>query len=277
MGELEGIIDVHLHPGPDVVGRSIDDVTLVREAERVGVRGVVLKSHFVPTMDRAWHASKLSDSVRVFGALTLSPFTGGLNPFAVRTALHHGAKIIWLPTLYSVGDRAKHGHQGGIVCVENGEPVAALLEIMELVEQAGAVLATGHLRRDEIFPIVETAVRRFPALTISLTHPDYMSIGLTPEDQRTLLELNPSIWFDRCPEKPEPDGTIHFSRIVKAIREVGVERTIISTDAGSDKRMFWSDTWRTYLSFLRSEQFTEEDIHTMARLNPAKLLGIETK
>ena len=48
-----GVIDMHVHPDPDVFGRSLTDVELAMIARRKGMRGIVLKNHVVTTADRA--------------------------------------------------------------------------------------------------------------------------------------------------------------------------------------------------------------------------------
>ena len=48
-----GVIDMHVHPDPDVFGRALTDIELATIARRKGMRGVVLKNHVVTTADRA--------------------------------------------------------------------------------------------------------------------------------------------------------------------------------------------------------------------------------
>src|ERR1700682_3742859 len=48
-----GVIDMHVHPAPDVFGRALTDFELATIARRKGMRGLVLKNHVVPTADRA--------------------------------------------------------------------------------------------------------------------------------------------------------------------------------------------------------------------------------
>src|SRR5919204_503348 len=50
---VRGGFDLHVHIAPDVIERRIDDVALARRFEEVGLAGFVLKSHYVPTAERA--------------------------------------------------------------------------------------------------------------------------------------------------------------------------------------------------------------------------------
>lgn len=49
----QGIIDLHIHSAPDVRQRKMNDLELMEAAVRLGARAIVIKSHHVPTMDRA--------------------------------------------------------------------------------------------------------------------------------------------------------------------------------------------------------------------------------
>src|SRR5437868_14332062 len=48
-----GVIDMHVHPDPDVFGRSLTDAEVATIARRKGMRGIVLKNHVVTTAARA--------------------------------------------------------------------------------------------------------------------------------------------------------------------------------------------------------------------------------
>lgn len=57
---LEGVIDFHCHSGPDVIGRSINDFEVVRQAKAAGMRAIVLKNHYTMTADRcSWPCRRL--------------------------------------------------------------------------------------------------------------------------------------------------------------------------------------------------------------------------
>jgi Family of unknown function (DUF6282) len=48
-----GAYDLHVHVAPDVMRRRITDLQLARRCRDVGLGGFVLKSHYVPTAERA--------------------------------------------------------------------------------------------------------------------------------------------------------------------------------------------------------------------------------
>lgn len=60
-----GVIDMHVHPDPDVFGRSLTDVEMAMIARRKGMRGLVLKNHVVTTADRAFLAMQQVPGIEI--------------------------------------------------------------------------------------------------------------------------------------------------------------------------------------------------------------------
>ena len=50
---VRGAFDLHVHIDPDIIPRRITDLGLARRFAQVGLEGFVLKSHYVPTTERA--------------------------------------------------------------------------------------------------------------------------------------------------------------------------------------------------------------------------------
>src|SRR5207237_4166739 len=87
-------------------GRRIDYIDLAPEFLAAGLRGFVLKSHYVPTAERAKVVSKAVPGISAFGAITLNHAVGGLNPVAVEIAGRSGCKIVWMPTVDAENETA---------------------------------------------------------------------------------------------------------------------------------------------------------------------------
>jgi len=64
---LEGAYDLQIHVGPDVIARRIDDIDCATDFLAHGMKGFVLKSHYVQTGERAQVVSKAVPGSRVFG------------------------------------------------------------------------------------------------------------------------------------------------------------------------------------------------------------------
>src|SRR5215813_11017613 len=90
---VRGAYDVHIHVAPDVMRRRIDDLTLAKQFADVGMAGFVLKSHYVPTAERAEVVRRAYPGFDALGAITLNASVGGMNPIAVEIAARGGAKF----------------------------------------------------------------------------------------------------------------------------------------------------------------------------------------
>ncbi len=108
---IRGGYDLQVHVAPDVIGRRIDDIGLAKEFIARGLKGFVLKSHYVPTAERAKVVTKAVPGIAAYGAITLNHSIGGLNPVAVEIAGRSGNKIVWFPTVDAAN--ARTGRPGG--------------------------------------------------------------------------------------------------------------------------------------------------------------------
>src|SRR5579862_2258865 len=103
-GQLQGVIDIHVHSAPDSTPRSIDAIDLARLAKSRGMRGLVLKNHYEATASLAYIVRKEVPGIEVFGGIDLNLAVGGVNPAAVEhmTKVKGGfGKVVWMPTFDS--------------------------------------------------------------------------------------------------------------------------------------------------------------------------------
>src|SRR5450631_3947924 len=166
--DLTGAADLHCHFGPDPHReRSVDAFEAASEAAAAGHRAVVLKSHDSPTASLAWAVQReVGDRTSVFGGICCDREIGGVNPAAVEVALDLGARIVWLPTLSSRQDfdngvAAQLGIPGpGIVVADpEGELLPETNEVLALVREHDAILATGHVSAAEHYAVVRAHAR----------------------------------------------------------------------------------------------------------------------
>lgn len=95
---MRGAYDNHVHVNPDVIGRRVDDLELARRFKEMGLGGFTLKSHYVPTAERASIVRSAVGGVNVIGAIVLNAAVGGMNALAVEIAAREGARFVWMPT-----------------------------------------------------------------------------------------------------------------------------------------------------------------------------------
>ena len=274
MISLENFIDIHIHTSPDIRLRKIDDIDAAREAAGEKMKAIVFKSHTGETAARAAIANKVVQGVQVFGSLTLNDYVGGINPTAVEAAINLGAKMVWLPTVSAANHKRYHGLQGGIE-IDSSEKglVARLGEVIELVRDRNIALGTGHISAQEVFYVARLAkTAGFRKLVV--THPEVPWIEMTIAEQIEVRDEG--AYFERCLASTKPiGGDVPVERILAAIRRVGVETTLISTDYGADSLETPVEGYRQYIHLLVSSGFDQAQITRMGITNPATLLDID--
>src|SRR5499425_2722408 len=194
---IQGAYDLQVHVAPDVIARRTDDIDLAKDFLARGLSGFVLKSHYIPTAERAKVVTRAVTGIVAYGAITLNHSVGGLNPVALEIAGRSGNKIVWMPTVDAANETA--GRLDGpndklpfwakiqreIAAAGITRPPMTVLDgegginedtrqCLELIAKYDMILATGHLGRHEIFPLVKEA-RRLGVKRIVITHAEFPS------------------------------------------------------------------------------------------------------
>ncbi|BEL04240.1 DUF6282 family protein [Actinoplanes sichuanensis] len=288
---VAGAYDTHVHVAPDVMRRRIDDVTLARRFSEVGLAGFVLKSHYVPTAERAEVVRGIVPGVGALGALTLNGSVGGLNPVAVEIAGRQGARVVWLPTVDCANERASRADpapgtpvpmwaalqdelaEQGIVAPtievvdDHGEIRPELLAVLAVIAKHDLVLATGHLSGPEIVEVVDAAADA-GVRHIIVTHPEFTSQQLDVATQRHLAER--SALLERCFTTPYT-GKVSWDLVFEHIRATGPENSILSSDLGQPFNPPVEDGLALLADRLLDAGFSEGDVHTMAVVNSRRV------
>jgi hypothetical protein len=272
---LRRAIDTHVHSYPDVVERKLDDVELVEQARAAGMRGLLLKSHVFSTAERAWLLNRLYADFRVAGGLVLNDTVGGLNPRAVEAALKLGAVQVWMPTLSAANHRQHLGGGGTLTVLDDGHLRPEVIEILRLLAEGDAILATGHLSPRETEVLIEAALERGVS-RINVTHPEWPVTAFPIESQRRFAKTG-RVFLERClvatlPGAPAP---IPFERIVQEIRGTPIEQNIIASDLGMPQFPTPVEGLRTFIGRLLEAGFTADGVCSMCQVNPARLLRWE--
>jgi Family of unknown function (DUF6282) len=291
---VQGAYDTHLHIGPDVVERKIDDISLAQRFAELGLAGFVLKSHYTSTAERAGVVRAAVPGVRVLGAISLNRAVGGMNPLAVEIAAREGARTVWLPTVDSVNEsHERDAPPGAKVPVwvklqldlrDQGieiEPVpvvdadgAVLPEtraVLATIARHGMVLATGHLGREEIFTVVDAALEEGVG-EIVITHPEFPSQKLSVDDQQALIERGALL--ERCFTTPHT-GKVTWEHWFENIRATGVAHSVLSTDLGQIFNPVVQDGMALTVDRLLAAEFSDEEVHVMAVLNTRRVAGAQ--
>src|SRR6266498_111457 len=288
---LQGAYDLQIHVGPDVIGRRIDDIDCAKEFLQHGMKGFVLKSHYVPTGERAQVVTKAVPGIKAFGAITLNHSVGGLNPVAVEIAGRSGCKIVWMPTVDAQNETAGRLDGGsaklpfwakiqrelaaeGIsppplsVIDEAGELIESARRCLERIAKHNMILATGHLGRREIFALVRAA-RDLGLKKVLVTHAEFPSQSLTADEQQALADMGAIIehCFTTTYTKKAPWETAFAN-----IRKTGVSRALISTDLGQTINPPVAEGFAMFAQRLLDAGFSGDEVRTMAVTIPTRLV-----
>lgn len=288
---MKGAYDMHVHPAPDVMERSGDDILFAKMAKEVGMKGFAIKSHYVQTGDRAYYAKKAVPGIDVIGTISLNNSIGGINPLAVDIAGRLGCKLVWMPTVDSLNEYQMRGKQDETklpywarmqrqlekdgmvkppvtVFATDGRLTNEMEEVISIVKKYDMILASGHLSPAETIKLVEIAVER-GAKRIVITHPDFPTTFFTIDQQKELSKYD--VLFERCYTTPAT-GKIPWEYVLKEVLETGPERNILSTDLGQKTSVFPVVGMKEFIEFFLSNGFSVDDVKKMTTENQKSLL-----
>jgi hypothetical protein len=291
---IRGAYDLQVHVAPDVIERRIDDVDLAKEFLAHGLNGFVLKSHYIPTAERAKVVARAVPGIKSYGAITLNHSVGGLNPVALEIAGRSGNKIVWMPTVDAENETAgrldggnkklpfwakiqREIAEAGItrppitVLNSEGKISGETRQCLELIAKYDMILATGHLGRREIFPLVKEA-RSLGVNRIVVTHAEFPSQNLTGDEQAELVALGAII--EHCFTTYYTNKAT-WEELFANLRKAGVKSAILSTDLGQATNPPVAEGFAAFAQKLLDAGFTAAEVHHMAAVNPARLVGQE--
>ncbi|WP_052400583.1 DUF6282 family protein [Oceanobacillus jeddahense] len=272
--DFNGMIDMHIHSAPDLRERKHTDKELMLQAEKLGMRAIVIKSHCFPTTDRAWHLNQGNKKVQAVGSVTCNAPIGGLNRIAVENAIKLGAKIIWLPTNDAKNHRTKMKQAGGIELLHGSQLSDEAVEVIELASEYNVVLGTGHISKEEIYKVAEKA-KSLNFRKLVITHPEFHIVDLSIGEQINLLKEF-DLKFERTYAQPIGGGMYKSNLEInlEAIKRVGYESTIVSTDSGQIENPPWNISFPSYIEYLLENGISEKELIHMTKTLPLLLLGL---
>jgi len=141
-----------------------------------------------------------------------------------------------------------------------------------MIAKYNLVMATGHNSPEEDLQLIQEA-RRQGVAHIVVTHPMMTAIHMSISEMRQAASLGAYLEFVY-------NGLIgagkefDFADYAKAIRAVGVDHCILSSDMGQPGNPLHPDGLQLFFEGLRKQGFSQTEIDQMAKENPARLLGL---
>ncbi len=290
---VRGAYDMHIHSEPDVLPRKFNDIVLAEHAIEAGMAGVVLKSHYICTADRASLINQMFPQIRAFGGLVLNNSMGGMNPLAVDVAGRLGNKVVWMPTVDAENEvknitgenvdgkpqpywmtiaramRAKGIAGDPVKVVVDGKVTSAAIQCMEVIAEYDMILATGHISPEEMLPVVKAA-REAKVNRVVITHPEFPATYLDQDQQKALGKYD--VMFERCFTQPYTKK-VEWETVYDNIRTIGPNSTILSTDLGQSTAPWVEEGLGMFISNLLDNGFSPAEIETMSHENAGQILG----
>ena len=271
---LSGAIDMHAHGDPDGTARKIDVIDLAKLAKAAGMRAIVLKNHYEPTASVAYLVRREVPGIDVFGGISLDLTVGGVNPAAVEwmTKVKGGyGRVVWLPTFDSESQvrRTKENRPFAPVA-RDGRLTPEVLQVLALCASHDLVLETGHSSPEESLQIIAEA-KRLGVRSVLVTH-----AMTNPGGPMSLAEMQSAVKLGALLELVySPLTDEQLQKEADAIRTIGAASFVLSSDLGQPPNPLHTDGLVAFYTGLMAHGISPTDIDTMAKCNPARLLGLD--
>lgn len=279
------LYDTHVHTGPDVFARSVNDEEAAELYRDKGMAGMVLKNHVVTTADRAWFTRRHVEGIKVFGGIVLNYAVGAINPSAVswmwRMIGGYG-RMVWFPT-FDADNHVKHFHDGpgGIkVLGADGEVLPEAIDVLKICAKQKLVVNTGHISSAEGLAII-AAARDVGADRIVVTHCESEVPNFSLDDMKKAAAMGAKLELIASGPLFGPSAYLKWMRAwrqvrvqetVQVIKAVGAENFVLGTDLGSAGSPTPADGMVLFVTDLMAQGITKDEITLMGRETPAKLL-----
>jgi hypothetical protein len=277
-------IDIHMHTGPDIFKRSVNDIEAAQQAKEAGLRAILIKNHLFPTQERAKVASEIVD-FNVFGSISLNYTVGGLNTHAVETSIKLGAKEVWMPTFHSarfisnamtipaMAKELPKGIKGISILGSNGELLPEVFEILDIIAKNDVILGTGHISKSEGMKLLD-AIKSTGIKKVLLTHPMIEFLDYQVDEMKSAIDNGALLEHDWIICTPQAKNPTPPKKIADVIREIGAEFCILASDGGQRINPPPVKMIEQFVVEMLRNGISEDDITVMLSENPAKMLGL---
>lgn len=288
---LVGAIDLHCHVDLEFSAaepKREPETQWLAKAEAMGLRGVVLKSHWWPTVTAVpLIRASTSSAVSVWSSVALNSCVGGPHPCVVEAAAALGGKVIFLPTWSARNDIERRGfshrlrsvyqnfprleNPGFVFTDDRGDLLPLAKALLECCKAKDLTLGTGHVSWQESMALAKEAYGMgFKRLIVN--HPLSDMIGAPLDALKRAAELGAFVetcWNQLAPGRMDP------RELVAKLRTIGLPQVVASTDYFRPYSPNPPELFRMFLGMLHEGGLSREEIKQVSSVNPARAMGLE--
>lgn len=288
---LSGAYDIHRHGYPEVsfdCGTRLSDVDNLISSRNAGFKAVVLKSHFWPTVGRAYHLSNLVPGIEVIPSITLNRVVGGFDPIAVESAASQGARVMWFPTWSAANDIERGGISKQImpnylkrtavlpsdyglrVTDAGGKVLSEVRECLAVAAEHDMLVCTGHISARESIALAGAA-KDAGIQRLVFTHPDSGTVGATLEQIDEMVNLGAICEVCAIGFMPLY-MRMRIAEMIGLIERIGSSKIVLTSDYFFDWFPPASEAIRLVVGTLLHCGVSIDAVKDMICRNPARLV-----
>lgn len=286
---MKGAVDLHIHSGPSLHPRKLDHIQAVREADEAGMRAVLLKDHYYPTMPVARLINdNMGFKTQTLSAIVLNNPLGSFNPSAVDYALKQGARVVWMATAHAKNHMDHEAQKPGFKFPQNTKKTVAPIpltltdesgtvrdevkQILDLIAEADAVVSGGHHHVSELFPFYEEAKAR-GVKRLFLNHPTYVN-DCSFQDITALVGMGVKMEHSICMFVESTFKLFENDHVKAVIDAAGVENSFFGSDLGQVGNPNPVDGMQQMIGILIDLGYDDAQIRQMTADVAADLVGL---
>jgi hypothetical protein len=182
-------------------------------------------------------------------------------------------RIVWMPT-FDAENQVRYSKESRpfVSISEGGRLLPAVEDVIASIASHDLVLATGHSSPDEVLLLLREGQRRGVKHMV-VTHAMIAPILMTVPQMQEAVSLGAFIEFVGS-NVHDSTGVARMDRYAAAIRQLGPEHCILSSDLGQQGNPFPAPGLAAFISELRKRGVSDAALDLMTRQNPARLLGM---
>ncbi|WEX08088.1 DUF6282 family protein [Chelativorans sp. AA-79] len=286
---MRGAIDLDCRSGPSIHARHLTHDLAAEEAAAAGQAALAFRDDYYPTtpVARTLEKTVFADlPVKLLSGVVLNNYVGGLNPYAVEHELMLGGRIVWMPTISAANhirrsyrdvpsdaDARMRPREALGVIDAKGAITEPAREILELIAEHDAVLASGHLHVSEVLPLFAAA--RQAGVRRLLVNQPVRYAGATLADLDELAESGAFIELTAAAFIDGPDRHHTGEELQAVVSAAGRSRVVLSSGLGQAHNLKPAEGLRALIRLCLSLGFSEADLQLMLSRNAARLTGLD--